>query len=60
MTFRPVTTNSMTFDGKSEKFELFEDLFHTMIEMQPAMTEQPFPFIATKRSIADILELELN
>ena len=30
----------MTFDGKSEKFELFEDLFHTMIKMQPAMTEQ--------------------
>ena len=30
----------MTFDGKSEKFEFFEDLFHTMIKMQPAMTEQ--------------------
>ena len=30
----------MTFDGKSEKFELFEDLFHTMIKMQPVMTEQ--------------------
>ena len=30
----------MTFDGKSEKFELFEDLFHTMIKMQPEMTEQ--------------------
>ena len=29
----------MTFDGKSEKFELFEDLFHTMIKMQPSMTE---------------------
>ena len=25
---------------KSEKFELFEDLFHTMIKMQPEMTEQ--------------------
>ena len=30
----------MTFDGKSEKFELFEDLFHTMIKMQSEMSEQ--------------------
>ena len=30
----------MTFDGKSEKFELVEDLFHTMIKMLPVMTEQ--------------------
>ena len=36
---RPVSTTPLTFDGKSEKFELFEDLFHTMIKMQPAMTE---------------------
>ena len=40
MTIRPVTTNPMTFDGKTEKFELFEDLVHTRIKMQPAMTEQ--------------------
>ena len=40
MTIRPVQTTPMTFDGKSEKFELFEDLSHTMIKMQPAMTEQ--------------------
>ena len=40
MTIRPVQSTPMTFDGKSEKFELFEDLFHTMIKMQPAMTEQ--------------------
>ena len=40
MTIRPVQTTRMTFDGKSEKFELFEDLFHTMIKMQPALTEQ--------------------
>ena len=40
MTIRPVETTSMTFDRKSEKFELFEDLFHSMIKMQPAMTEQ--------------------
>ena len=36
---RPVSTTTVTFDGKSEKFELFEDLFHTMIKMQPDMTE---------------------
>ena len=36
---RPVSTPTLTFDSKSEKFELFEDLFHTMIKMQPDMTE---------------------
>ena len=36
---RPVRTTTLTFDGKSEKFELFEDLFHTMIKIQPDMTE---------------------
>ena len=36
---RPVSTTTLTFDGKSEKFELFEKLFHTMITMQPDMTE---------------------
>ena len=40
LTIRPVNSNTMTFDGKSEKFELFEDLFHTIIKMQPEMTEQ--------------------
>ena len=29
MTIRPVQTTPMTFDGKSEKFELFEDLFYS-------------------------------
>ena len=36
---RPVSTTTLTFDGESEKFELFEDLFYTMIKMQPDMTE---------------------
>ena len=36
---RPVSTTTMTFDGKSEMFELFEDLFHTTIKMQRDMTE---------------------
>ena len=36
---RPVSTTTLTFDGKLENFELFEGLFHTMIKMQPDMTE---------------------
>ena len=36
---KPVCTNTLIFDGKNEKFELFEDLFHTMLKMQPEMTE---------------------
>ena len=40
LTIRPVNSNTMTFEGKSEKFELFEALFHSMIKMQPEMSEQ--------------------
>ena len=36
---RPVSSTTLTFDSKSEKVKLFEDLFRTMIEMQPDMTE---------------------
>ena len=36
---RPVSTITLTFDGKSEKFELFEGHLHTMMKMQPDMTE---------------------
>ena len=36
---KPVSTITLIFDGKNEKFELFEDLFHTMLKMQPEMTE---------------------
>ena len=36
---KPVSTNKLIFDGKNEKFELFEDLFHTMLKKQPEMTE---------------------
>ena len=39
ITIRSVNRTTMTFDGKSEKFVSFEDLFHTMIKMQPEMTE---------------------
>ena len=36
---KPVSINTLFFDGKNKKFELFEDLFHTMLKMQPEMTE---------------------
>ena len=36
---RPVSTTTLTFDGKPEKLEFFEDLFHTMIKMQPDRIE---------------------
>ena len=39
LTVRPVSSTTVTFDWKSEKFELFEDLFHKMIKMQLEMTE---------------------
>ena len=52
---KPVSTNTLIFDGKTEKFELFEDLFHTMLKMQPEMTEnQPFSRPFTKRSTSNI------
>ena len=36
---KPVSTNTLIIDCKNEKFELFENLFHTMLKMQPEMTE---------------------
>ena len=35
----PLSTNTLLFNGKIDKFELFEDLFHTMLKMQTEMTE---------------------
>ena len=52
MTIRPVTTNPVTFDGKTKKFELFEDLFHTMMKMQPAMRKiNPFHSLLRKGDV---------
>ena len=36
---KPVSTNTLIFDGENEKFDLFEDLFHTMLKMQPEKME---------------------
>ena len=35
--FKPTTTNTLIFDSKNEKFELFEDLFQTMLKIQPEL-----------------------
>ena len=35
---KPVSTNTLIFDGKNEKFEFFEELFHTRLKMEPEMT----------------------
>ena len=52
---RPVSTTTLTFDRKSEKLEPFEDLFLTMIKMQPEMTENikinHFHFILRKKAL---------
>ena len=32
---KPVSTNTKIFNDKNEKFELFGDLFHKMLKMQP-------------------------
>ena len=36
---KPVSTDTLIFDGQNEKFELFENLFHIMLTLQPEMTE---------------------
>ena len=36
---KPITASTFIFDGKKEKFELFEDFFHSMLKMQPEVTE---------------------
>ena len=37
---KPLTTTMPTFDGKSEKFELFEDLFQTTLRIHNQLTEE--------------------
>ena len=37
---KSLTTTMPTFDGKSEKFELFEDLFHTSLKIHDQLTEE--------------------
>ena len=37
---KSLTTTMPTFDGKSEKFELFEDLFQTSLKIHNQLTEE--------------------
>ena len=37
---KPLTTTMPTFDGKSEKFELFGDLFQTSLKIHNRLTEE--------------------
>ena len=37
---KSLTTTMPTFDGKSEKFELFEDLFQTSLKIQNKLTQE--------------------
>ena len=36
---KPVSTSTLIFDGKNKKHELFENIFHTVLKMQPQTTE---------------------
>ena len=36
---KSLSTDTLLFDGKTKKIELFEDFFHTMLKMQPEMTK---------------------
>ena len=47
----PVNSNTMTFDGKSEKLELFEDFFHTMIKMPEQMKINHFHSLLRKGAL---------
>ena len=51
---KPISTITLIFDSKNEKFELSEHLFHTMLKMQPELTEamKTFPFHAHLRKEA--------
>ena len=36
---KPVSKNTLIFDRENKKFKIIEDLFHTMLKMQPVMME---------------------
>ena len=51
---KPLSTNTLFFDGKNEKFELFEVIFHTMLNVQRELTEakKTYHFFAHLRKAA--------
>ena len=36
---KPLATNTLIFHGKNEKFDFFEDLFFTLLKLEPEMTK---------------------
>ena len=61
---RPVSTTTLTFDGKSEKFELFEDLLHTMMKHATQYDkndeDKPFSFVIAQTFFEKSTRQELN
>ena len=61
---RPVSTTTLTFDGKSEKFELFEDLLHTMMKHATQHDkndeDKPFSFVIAQTFFEISARQELN
>ena len=61
---RPVSTTTLTFDGKSEKFELFEDLVHTMMKHATQHDkndeDKPFSFVIAQTFFEISARQELN
>ena len=58
---KALTASLPVFDGKSEKFELFEDLFRNNIKMYPHLTEiqknQLLSLASTRQCTTSILQL---
>ena len=56
---KALTASLPVFDGKSEKFELFEDHFRNNIKTYPHLTENQknklLPFIATRKRTPSVL-----
>ena len=61
---RPVSTTTLTFDGKSEKIELFEDLFHTMMkhatQQDKNEEDKPFSFVIAQKIFKISTRQEFN
>ena len=61
---RPVSTTTLTFDGKSKKFEFFEDLFQTMMKHATQHDkndkDKTFSFVIAQKFFAISTRQELN
>ena len=57
---KSLTTTMPTFDGKSEKFELFEDLFQTSLKIHNQLTEEDKIYYFHSRMRGDALQTFKN